>query len=122
MLFCWSVPCLARLVVGGGGVGGAKGANPTYPQTLDWAGRASHGKTLELTTNIHKLRTKKSFVTFDRRTTTEGWKPKIGNTFVNLNSRNQYYKTFCGRKLWLFIINKSVCPWQAFPAQSNVCE
>ncbi len=29
-------------------------------------------------------------------------------------------KTFYGRKLRLFIISQSICPWQAFPAQSNV--
>ncbi len=28
----------------------------------------------------------------------------------------QCYKTFYGRKLQLFIINWSICPWQAFPA------
>ncbi len=30
------------------------------------------------------------------------------------------YKTFYICKLQLFIISQSVCPWQAFPAQSNV--
>jgi hypothetical protein len=28
----------------------------------------------------------------------------------------QCCKTFYGRKLRLFIIRKSICPWQAFPA------
>jgi hypothetical protein len=25
---------------------------------------------------------------------------------------------FYGRNLWIFVITKSVCPWQAFPAKS----
>ncbi len=33
----------------------------------------------------------------------------------------QYYKTFCGRKLRLFIMSYILCPWQAFPTWSNVC-
>ncbi len=33
----------------------------------------------------------------------------------------QCYKTFCGRKLRLFILSQSDCPWQAFEAQSYVC-
>jgi len=32
----------------------------------------------------------------------------------------QCYKTFYGCKLRLIAIRKSVCPWQAFPAWSNV--
>ncbi len=46
------------------------------------------------------------------------------NTFENnqillnkISHRGQCYKTFYGRKLLLFIISQSVCPWQAFPAQ-----
>jgi hypothetical protein len=31
------------------------------------------------------------------------------------------YKTFYGRKLQIFVICYSVCPWQAFPALPNVC-
>jgi hypothetical protein len=27
-----------------------------------------------------------------------------------------YYKSFYGRKLRIFVISKSVCPWQTFPA------
>ncbi len=34
-------------------------------------------------------------------------------------SWGQCYKTFYDRKLRLFIISYSVCPWQAFPAQSK---
>ncbi len=30
------------------------------------------------------------------------------------------YKAFYGRKLRIFVISQSICPWQAFPAQSNV--
>jgi hypothetical protein len=36
-------------------------------------------------------------------------------------SRGQCYKTFYGRKLQIFVISWSVCPWQALPALSNVC-
>ncbi len=38
-----------------------------------------------------------------------------------LTSRRQCYKTFCDRKLRMFVISWSVSPWQAFPASSNVC-
>ncbi len=31
------------------------------------------------------------------------------------------YKTFYGRNLQIFVISWSACPWQAFPAWSNVC-
>ncbi len=31
------------------------------------------------------------------------------------------YKTFFVRNLKIFVISQSVCPWQAFPAQSIVC-
>ncbi len=34
--------------------------------------------------------------------------------------RGQCYKSFQGRKLLLFLISQRVCPWQVFPAQSNV--
>jgi hypothetical protein len=33
----------------------------------------------------------------------------------------QCYKTFYGRYLLLLVISYSVCPWQAFPANYNVC-
>ncbi len=36
--------------------------------------------------------------------------------------RAQCYKTFNGRNSQVFVMNYSVCPWQAFPAESNVCE
>ncbi len=35
--------------------------------------------------------------------------------------RGQYYTTFYGRNLPISIISSNVCPWQAFPALSNVC-
>jgi hypothetical protein len=25
------------------------------------------------------------------------------------------------KKVWIFIISLSACPWQAFPAESNAC-
>jgi hypothetical protein len=31
-------------------------------------------------------------------------------------------KTFYGRKLHIFVISKSACSWQAFPAKSIVCK
>ncbi len=31
------------------------------------------------------------------------------------------YKTFYGCRLRIFVISQSICPWQAFPAQFNVC-
>ncbi len=34
--------------------------------------------------------------------------------------RGQSYKTFYIRKLRIFVISQSVCPWQAFPVQSDV--
>ncbi len=37
------------------------------------------------------------------------------------NTLGQCYKTFYGRKLRIFKISWSVCPWQTFPAKSNVC-
>ncbi len=33
----------------------------------------------------------------------------------------QSNKTFYGCNLQIFVISYSVCPWQVFPAQSNVC-
>ncbi len=33
----------------------------------------------------------------------------------------QCYKAFFVRDLRIFVISQSVCPWQAFPAQSIVC-
>jgi len=37
------------------------------------------------------------------------------------NTGCQSYKTFYGRNLRMFAIIQSVCPWQAFPAWSNIC-
>ncbi len=49
-------------------------------------------------------------------------------TFVNYDRKNlkvpswgQCYKTFCVRNLPRLVICQSVCPWQAFPAYSNLC-
>jgi hypothetical protein len=36
--------------------------------------------------------------------------------------QGQCYKTFYGRNLSISVTSYSVCPWQAFPAKSNVCE
>ncbi len=58
------------------------------------------GKTLQLIIKIRKLQTKK---------------------FCNIGPCGRYYKTFYGRKLRIFVISQSVCPSQAFPAQSNMC-
>jgi hypothetical protein len=41
--------------------------------------------------------------------------------FHSTGPRAQCYKTFYGRNLRIFVISYSVCPWQTFPAQSNVC-
>ncbi len=41
---------------------------------------------------------------------------KISHTFMG-----QCHKNFFVRNLRIFVISQSVCPWQAFPAQSNVC-
>ncbi len=42
------------------------------------------------------------------------------NSRVLIYNAGQCYKTFFGRKLRLFVISQSICPWHAFPAQSNV--
>ncbi len=70
------------------------------PQTLDQAGKACQGQTLQLFTKICKLRTKK---------------------FYNIGLLSQGFKTFHGRKLLVFVISQSISPWQALPAQSYVC-
>ncbi len=40
--------------------------------------------------------------------------------FYNIGPQRQFYKTFYSIILLMFIISQRVCPWQAFPAQSNV--
>ncbi len=40
----------------------------------------------------------------------------IAMTNFSIKAWAQCYKTFYGRKLSLFIISQSVCPWKAFPA------
>ncbi len=37
----------------------------------------------------------------------------------NIDPWCQYFKTLCIHNLQSFVISQSVCPWQAFPAQSN---
>ncbi len=40
--------------------------------------------------------------------------------FFDIGSWGLSYKTFYCRNLLIFVISQSVCPWQVFPAQSNV--
>jgi hypothetical protein len=68
-----------------------------YLQSLD--GKAYQGKTLAYS-NIFKLQPEK----FNKNVT-----------------RAQCYKTFYVRALRIFVLSYSVCPWEAFPALSNVC-
>ncbi len=65
--------------------------------TLEQGGKACKEQPLQLITKISTLRT---------------------NKFYNIGGL--YYKTSYGRNLRIFIISQSVCPRQAFPAQSNV--
>ncbi len=67
-----------------------------YSLTSDQAGKACRGQTLQLAANFLKI-------------------------FYSIGTRGQCYKTFYVRNLRIFVISQSVCPWQAFPAQSNVC-
>ncbi len=50
---------------------------------------------------------------------------KFGNygrkMFYKISPWGQCYKIFFVRNLRIFVISQSVCPWQAFQAQSNVC-
>ncbi len=39
--------------------------------------------------------------------------------FYNIEPWTQCYKTFYGRNLRAFVINMSICQWQAFKALSN---
>ncbi len=41
--------------------------------------------------------------------------------FYEIDTWGQYYKSYNGRNLRIFVISQIVCPWQAFPAWSNVC-
>ncbi len=41
--------------------------------------------------------------------------------FYNIGPWCQSYMIFYFRNLRMFAISWSVCPWQAFPAQSNIC-
>ncbi len=36
-------------------------------------------------------------------------------------TREQYYKTFYKRNLWMGQTSWSLCPWQAFPTWSSIC-
>jgi len=53
-----------------------------------------------------------------RRRRRRRWRRGFGIFYVFLFSSfsGQCYKTFYGRKLRIFVISQSVCPWQAFPA------
>jgi hypothetical protein len=44
--------------------------------------------------------------------------PNVIKLFSSVTSWAQCYKTFYGCNLWIFIISKSICPSQAFPAYS----
>ncbi len=37
-------------------------------------------------------------------------------TPYDMDTMAQYYKTFYGLNLQMFIMSKNVCPWQAFPS------
>ncbi len=76
-----------------------RGLQP-YQQILDQAGKACQGQTLQLIWPCRQL-----------------WQKK----FYNIDSRGLYYKTFYARNLHILVISKSVYPWQAFPALSDVC-
>ncbi len=43
------------------------------------------------------------------------------NRPTQVDSRGQYYIFFYGCNLLIFVISQSVCPLQAFPAQSSIC-
>ncbi len=45
----------------------------------------------------------------------------ILTTNESYKAQGLYYKTFFGRNLRIIMISQSVCIWQAFTAQSNVC-
>ncbi len=42
--------------------------------------------------------------------------------FYSIGSRASCYKSHYVRNLRIFVVSQSVCPWQAFPAKSNVFE
>ncbi len=66
------------------------GGSWPYPQTLNQAGKANQDQSLQIISNIPKLRQK-----------------------ILLPGAN-FYKTFYGRSLRNFVISQSVCFWQAF--------
>ncbi len=46
----------------------------------------------------------------------------IWRCFCDYSTRGLYHETHYSRNLRISVISQSVCPWQAFPAQSNVSE
>ncbi len=75
---------------------------PTPPtNTVPTRNGRSESKTLRLLTTIRRLKRQLRW----SRPATGAWK---------LESRGQRHKTFYGRKLWLFIIRRSVCPGKLF--------
>jgi hypothetical protein len=42
--------------------------------------------------------------------------------FYDIYTYAQCYIKFCVCNLRMFVVSESVCPWQAFPDKSNVCE
>ncbi len=66
-----------------------------YPQTLDYAGRATNYKHSSLLGQFVKY---------------------VCKNVYNIGSWDLYYKTFYVRNLRIFVMSYSVCPWQAFPA------
>ncbi len=67
--------------------------------------------TLAYCADVHSFRTACSCPTFSLKSA----------LFDTGQPEDQPYKTFYGRNLWICVISQSVYPWQAFPAQSNVC-
>ncbi len=54
---------------------------------------------------------------------TLGWKflPVTKRSSLISQGITQYYKTFYGRNLLMFVVSYRVCSRQAFPVKSNVC-
>ncbi len=103
-------------------------------EILDWAERLLFLRTSTLGQNITSLKIlaeskcssllqasdrKKTF-----KTMTPVWCHRCCQICLHFHSKksnwDQCYKTFYVRNLQVFLISQSVCPWQAFPAQSNV--
>ncbi len=88
----------------------------------------SEKNTLAYSFGASETRNKKFYNTDTCFKTVLKWKQlfkKILFLFAKFNSgsdqaRSLYYKTFYGRNVRIYIISQRVCPWQVFPAQSNV--